>query len=82
MFDRSLPIELTPFFIGLYKFVKHGLYPLIWAVLLFGATAVLALFPFSPKHSWWVHQLVIFSLLFVTLSSPLVATPLIGSQES
>jgi hypothetical protein len=50
-------------------------------VLLFGATAVLALFPFSPNHSWWVRQLVKFSLLFVTLSSPLVATPLIDSLE-
>jgi hypothetical protein len=31
-------IELTPFFMGLYKFVKHCLYPLTSVVLLLGAT--------------------------------------------
>jgi hypothetical protein len=76
-------MELTPFFFGLYKFVKYGLYPLTWVVLLLSAAAVLALFPFSPKRLRWVRQLVMFSLLLlVTLSSPLVATPLIGSLES
>jgi len=76
-------MELTPFFFGLYKFVKYGLYPLTWVVLLLSAATVLALFPFSPKRLRWVRQLVMFSLLLlVTLSSPLVATPLIGSLES
>ena len=37
---------------------------------------VLALFPFSPKRLRWVH------LLLVTISSPLIAYPLIGSLES
>ena len=40
-----------------------------------------ALFPCSPKRMRWVRQLVMFSLLLMTLSSPLVATPLIGSLE-
>ena len=63
-------MELTPFFFGLYKFVKYGLYPLTWVVLLLGATAVLALFPFSPKRLRWVRLLIISSLLLlVTLSS-------------
>jgi len=76
-------MELTPFFFGLYKFVKYGLYPLTWVVLLLSAAAVLALFPFSPKRLRWVRQLVMSSLLLlVALSSPLVATPLIGSLES
>ena len=26
-------MELTPFFFGLYKFVKYSLYPLTWVVL-------------------------------------------------
>ena len=26
-------MELTPFFFGLYKFVKYGLHPLTWVVL-------------------------------------------------
>ena len=76
-------MELTPFFFGLYKFVKYGLYPLTWVVLLLSAAAVLALFPFSPKRLRRVRLLVMSSLLLlVTLSSPLVATPLIGSLES
>ena len=76
-------MELTPFFFGLYKFVKYGLYPLTWVVLLLGAATVLALLPFSPKRLRWVRQLLLSSLLLlVTLSSPLIATPLIGSLES
>jgi len=63
-------MELTPFFIGLYKFVKHGLYPLTWVVLLLSAAAILARFPFSPKRPRWVRMLVMSSLLLlVTLSS-------------
>jgi uncharacterized SAM-binding protein YcdF (DUF218 family) len=76
-------VELTPFFFGLYKFVKYGLYPLIWVTLLLSMATVLALFPFSPRRLRWVRQLLMSSLLLlVTLSSPLVAFPLIGSLES
>lgn len=76
-------MELTPFFFGLYKFVKYGLYPLTWVVLLLGVATVLALFPFSPTRLRWVRKLLLSSLLLlVTLSSSLVATPLIGSLES
>ena len=76
-------MELTPFFFGLYKFVKYGLYPLTWVVLLLGIATVLALLPFSPKRLRWVRQLLMSSfLLLVALSSPLIATPLIGSLES
>jgi hypothetical protein len=76
-------MELTPFFFGLYKFVKYSLYPLTWVVVLLSAATVLALFPFSPTRLRWVRQLVMFSLLLlVTLSSPLIATSLIGSLES
>jgi uncharacterized SAM-binding protein YcdF (DUF218 family) len=76
-------MELTPFFFGLYKFVKYALYPLTWVALLLGVATVLALFPFSPTRLRWVRQLLISSLLLlVTLSSPLVATRLIGSLES
>jgi uncharacterized SAM-binding protein YcdF (DUF218 family) len=76
-------MELTPFFFGLYKFVKYGLYPLTWVVLFLGVATVLALLPFSPRRLRWVRQLLISSLfLLVALSSPLIATPLIGSLES
>jgi uncharacterized SAM-binding protein YcdF (DUF218 family) len=76
-------MELTPFFFGLYKFVKYGLYPLTWVVLLLVAATILALFSFSPTRLRWVRQLVASSLLLlVTSSSPLIAYPLIGSLES
>ena len=76
-------MELTPFFFGLYKFVKYGLFPLTWVVLLLSAATVLVLFPFSPKRLRWVRLLVVSSLLLlVTISSPLIANPLIGSLES
>jgi uncharacterized SAM-binding protein YcdF (DUF218 family) len=76
-------VELTPFFFGLYKFVKYCLYPLTWVVLLLCAATILALFPFSPKRLRWVRLLVMSSLLLLLmLSSSLIATPLIGSLES
>ena len=76
-------MELTPFFFGLYKFVKYGLYPLTWVVLLLGMATVLALFPFSPTRLRWVRKLLLSSLLLlVALSSPLIANPLIGLLES
>jgi uncharacterized SAM-binding protein YcdF (DUF218 family) len=76
-------MELTPFFFGLYKFVKYCLYPLTWVVLLLCAATILALFPFSPKRLRWVRLLVMSSLLLLLmLSSSLIATPLIGSLES
>jgi uncharacterized SAM-binding protein YcdF (DUF218 family) len=76
-------MELTPFFFGLYKFVKYGLYPLTWVVVLLGASMLLALFPFSPKRLRWVRLLILSSLLLLmTISSPLIATPLIGSLEA
>jgi uncharacterized SAM-binding protein YcdF (DUF218 family) len=76
-------MELTPFFFGLYKFVKYGLYPLTWVVVLLSATAVLALFPFSPKRLRWVRLLILACLLLlITISSPLIATTLIGSLEA
>jgi uncharacterized SAM-binding protein YcdF (DUF218 family) len=76
-------MELTPFFFGFYKFVKYAVYPLTWIVLLLGVATVLALLPFSPKRLRWVRQLLMSSLLLlVALSSPLIATPLIGSLES
>lgn len=76
-------MELTPFFFGLYKFVKYGLYPLTWIVLLLGVATILALFPFSSTRLRWIRQLLTSSLfLLVALSSPLIATPLIGFLES
>jgi uncharacterized SAM-binding protein YcdF (DUF218 family) len=76
-------MELTPFFFGLYKLVKYGLYPLTWIALLLGAAMVLALLPFSPRRMRWMRIFVVASLfLLLIISSPLIATQLIGSLES
>jgi uncharacterized SAM-binding protein YcdF (DUF218 family) len=76
-------MELTPFFFGLYKFVKYGLYPLTWVVLLLGSASVLALLPFSSRRMRWMRICVMASLfLILIISSPLVANPLIGSLEA
>jgi uncharacterized SAM-binding protein YcdF (DUF218 family) len=76
-------MELTPFLFALYKSVKYGLYPLTWVVLLLSAATILAFLPFSPTRMRRVRQLVMGSLLIlVTLSSPLIANPLIGSLEA
>jgi uncharacterized SAM-binding protein YcdF (DUF218 family) len=76
-------MEPTPFFFGLYKFVKYGLYPLTWIALLLGLATVLALFPYSPRRMRWVRQFLMSCLiLLLVVASPLVATPLIGSLES
>lgn len=76
-------MELTPFFFGLYKFAKYGLYPLTWVLLLLSVATVLALFPFSPGRLRWVRLLVLSAfLLLATTSTPLIATSLIGSLES
>jgi len=76
-------MELTPFFFGLYKFVKYGLYPLTWVVVLLSVATVLAFFPISPTRLRWVRLLALSALLLlVAISSPLIAKPLIGSLES
>ena len=76
-------MEMTPFFFGLYKFVKYSLYPLTWVVVLLSVAWFLALFPFSPKRLRWVRLLRTSSLfLLVTLSSPLIGIPLIGLLET
>ncbi|MFM9906472.1 MAG: YdcF family protein, partial [Nitrospiraceae bacterium] len=76
-------MELTPFFFGLYTFVKYGLYPVTWVLLLLSAAAVLVRRPLSSTGLQWLRRLVLSSLLLlVLLSSPLVATLLIGSLES
>jgi uncharacterized SAM-binding protein YcdF (DUF218 family) len=52
-------------------------------VVLLSASMLLALFPFSPKRLRWVRLLILSSLLLlIAISSPLIATPLIGSLEA
>jgi uncharacterized SAM-binding protein YcdF (DUF218 family) len=76
-------MELTPFSFGLYKFVKYGVYPLSWVVVLLGVTAALSLLPPHPtRHRWMRISSLIAFVLLVAVSSPFVADQLIGTLES
>lgn len=75
-------MELTPFFFGLYKLVKYGVYPLTWIVGLSGVVLLFAWLPFSPARQRWlrVTAATLVSLL-LTLTSPLVAHILVATLE-
>jgi uncharacterized SAM-binding protein YcdF (DUF218 family) len=76
-------MELTPFLFGLYKFVKYGVYPLSWVVVLLGVTALLSLLPPHPSRHKWIRRSSLAALvLLVTVSSPLMAGQLIGTLEA
>jgi uncharacterized SAM-binding protein YcdF (DUF218 family) len=76
-------MELTPFLFGLYKFVKYGVHPLSWVVLLLGVTAALSLLPSHPtRHRWMRISSLIAFVLLVAVSSPFVASQLIGTLEA
>ncbi|HXX74802.1 MAG TPA: YdcF family protein [Nitrospiraceae bacterium] len=76
-------MELTPFLFGLYKFVKYGVYPLSWVVVLLGVTTLLSLFPPHPSRLKWIRRSSVTAfMLLVTVSSPLIANQLIGSLET
>ena len=75
-------MELTPFFFGLYKLVKYGVYPLTWIVGLSGLVLLFAWLPFSSVRQRWlrVSAIALVSLL-LTLTSPLVAHLLVAALE-
>lgn len=76
-------MELTPFFFGLYKLVKYGVYPLTWAVTLAGTAMLLAWLPHSPSRQRWIRLTATAAclvLLFAT--TPIVAKPLTGLLEN
>lgn len=76
-------MELTPFLFGCYKFVKYGVYPLSWVVLLLGVIAVLSLLPPHPSRLKWIRRSSWAAfVLLVVFSSPLMAQQFIGSLEA
>lgn len=75
-------MELTPFFFGLYKFVKYGVFPLTWIVGLSGLTLILAWLPATParqRHIRLAATMTCLALLATT--TPIVAKPLVGFLE-
>lgn len=76
-------MEMTPFFFGLYKLVKYGLYPVTWVTILIGTTAFLACLPYNPSRFRRVRIGAVGSLFLILLvSSPLVSNQLIGRLEA
>ena len=76
-------MELTPFLFGVYKLVKYGLYPLNWVLLLMTLTTLLVLLPLHHRRLRWARISAVCALiLLLTISSPLVARPLLGSLEA
>lgn len=75
-------MELTPFFFGLYKLVKHGVYPLTWIVILSSAAALLAWLPFTPARRRWLrlNTAALAALLLLT-TSPLIAHLIVATLE-
>jgi len=75
-------MELTPFFFGLYKLVKYGVYPLTWIVGLSALILLFAWLPFSLARQRWLRMTAatLFSLLLI-LTSPLVAHILVAALE-
>lgn len=75
-------MEPTPFFFGLYKLVKYGVYPLTWIVGLSGLILLFAWLPFSPARQRWLRMSAIaLSALLLILTSPLVAHVLVATLE-
>lgn len=76
-------MELTPFLFGVYKLVKYGLYPLNWVLFLMTLTTLLLLSPLHHRRLQWARISSVSALiLLLTISSPLVARPLLGSLEA
>jgi uncharacterized SAM-binding protein YcdF (DUF218 family) len=76
-------MDMTPFFFGLYKFVKYGVYPLTWIVILLATTVLLAWLPPSPRLLRWLRiSATAGFLLLVLISSPIISHTLTGILES
>ena len=76
-------MEMTPFLFGLYKFVKYGLYPLTWVVILMSLSTFLLLLPSRPHRLKWARISSVAALiLLLIISNTFVADVLLGSLEA
>lgn len=75
-------MELSPFFFGLYKLVKYGVYPLTWITGLASAGLLLIWLPASPARQRWLRlSTTALVCLLLILTSPLVAHLLVATLE-
>lgn len=76
-------MEMTPFFFGLYKLVKYGVYPLTWVFLGLLTALVLAWLPPSPRRRRWLRGSLTLGLLILLMSSlPLASHAVMSLLES
>lgn len=75
-------MELTPFFFGLYKLVKYGVYPLTWIVGCAGITALLAWLPATAARQRQLRLAATITCLLILLAAtPIIAKPLVSLLE-
>jgi uncharacterized SAM-binding protein YcdF (DUF218 family) len=75
-------MELSPFWFGLYKLIKYGVYPYTWLLLLLGLLVLSVFWPHSAKRLGRVRLIALISFAVAyLLGSPLIATQLIGPLE-
>jgi len=75
-------MDMSPFFFGLYKFVKYGVYPLTWIIGCIATALVIAWLPYSPRRQRWLRSLLVagFVLLFL-MGAPIVSYSVMSVLE-
>jgi uncharacterized SAM-binding protein YcdF (DUF218 family) len=75
-------MELSPFWFGVYKLIKYGVYPYTWLLLLLGLLVLSLFWPQSAKRLGRIRFIALISFVVAyLLGSPLIATQLIGPLE-
>jgi uncharacterized SAM-binding protein YcdF (DUF218 family) len=76
-------MEMSPFFFGLYKFVKYAVYPLTWIILCLVTAFIIAWLPYSPGRQRSLRTLLGVGFLVLFLSAaPIVSYALMSMLES
>ena len=75
-------MEMTPFFFGLYKLVKYGVYPLTWVAGFACLTVILAWLPPTPVRQRRLRFAATMTcLVLVLVTAPVIAEPLVSILE-
>lgn len=75
-------MDMSPFFFGLYKFVKYSVYPLTWVIGCFGMALFIAWLPYSPGRQRWLRRFIGTGLLLLfVMGAPIVSYSLMSILE-
>lgn len=75
-------MDMTPFFFGLYKLVKYGVYPLTWVAGFACLTLILAWLPPTPARRRRLRLAATMTCLLLLLATaPVIAKPLVSILE-